>query len=184
MPFPSYQNASRFPACPWRLVVARDRLNGMSHGYFAFSDIEGRLDMLRLGALRATRKGRYSMAKLIEKRRTQRRGARSPVTRKPESELCALADICAILPNSRQRPIPMVIGRGPAADLSKAPKWVRDPPEAHQEIAECYRHERTRRARRPTILCSNRLARNANGAGYSWRTVTIFGQLGLIKPPR
>jgi hypothetical protein len=35
--------------------------------YLTFGDIEGKLDMLRVECTRCSRKGRYSVAKLIEK---------------------------------------------------------------------------------------------------------------------
>jgi hypothetical protein len=39
----------------------------MSRGYVVFGDIEGTLDVLRVGCTKCDRKGRYSVAKLIEK---------------------------------------------------------------------------------------------------------------------
>jgi hypothetical protein len=36
-------------------------------GYLIFGDIEGKLDMLRVECTKCTRKGRYSVRKLIEK---------------------------------------------------------------------------------------------------------------------
>jgi hypothetical protein len=37
------------------------------HNYLTFGDIEGKLDILRVECTRCSRKGRYSVAKLIEK---------------------------------------------------------------------------------------------------------------------
>ena len=51
MPIPSYQNASRFAAWPWRLVVTRNRLRGMARTYLVFGDIEGKLDVNRPGLI-------------------------------------------------------------------------------------------------------------------------------------
>ena len=39
----------------------------MSRGHVVFGDIEGKLDVLRVECTRCDRKGRYSVAKLIEK---------------------------------------------------------------------------------------------------------------------
>jgi hypothetical protein len=39
----------------------------MARTYLVFGDIEGKLDMLRVECTRCQRKGRYSVAKLIEK---------------------------------------------------------------------------------------------------------------------
>jgi hypothetical protein len=39
----------------------------MSRGYVVFGDIEGKLDVLRVECTKCDRKGRYSVAKLIEK---------------------------------------------------------------------------------------------------------------------
>ena len=39
----------------------------MARGYLVFGDIEGKLDVLRVECTRCDRKGRYSVAKLIEK---------------------------------------------------------------------------------------------------------------------
>ena len=38
----------------------------MPRGYLTFGDIEGKLDVLRVECTRCDRKGRYSVAKLIE----------------------------------------------------------------------------------------------------------------------
>ena len=67
MPIPSYQNAFTVAAWPWRHVVTRNRLRGMARTYLVFGDIEGKLDVLRVECTRCDRKGRYSVAKLIEK---------------------------------------------------------------------------------------------------------------------
>jgi ribosomal protein L44E len=40
---------------------------GMARTYFTFGDIEGKLDVLRVECTKCDRKGRYSVAKLIEK---------------------------------------------------------------------------------------------------------------------
>ena len=61
MPIPSYQNASRFAAWPWRLVVTPSRLRGMARTYLVFGDIEGKLEVLRVECTRCDRKGRYSV---------------------------------------------------------------------------------------------------------------------------
>jgi len=39
----------------------------MSRGYVVFGDLEGKLDVLRVECTKCERKGRYSVAKLIEK---------------------------------------------------------------------------------------------------------------------
>jgi hypothetical protein len=39
----------------------------MARTYFTFGDIEGKLDVLRVEFTKCDRKGRYSVAKLIEK---------------------------------------------------------------------------------------------------------------------
>ena len=39
----------------------------MARTYFVFGDIEGKLDVLRVECTKCDRKGRYSVAKLIEK---------------------------------------------------------------------------------------------------------------------
>jgi hypothetical protein len=39
----------------------------MSRGYVVFGDIEGKLDVLRVECTKCDRKGRYIVAKLIEK---------------------------------------------------------------------------------------------------------------------
>jgi hypothetical protein len=39
----------------------------MARGYLTFGDIEGKLEVLRVECTRCDRKGRYSVAKLIEK---------------------------------------------------------------------------------------------------------------------
>ena len=67
MPIPSYQNAFTVAAWPWRHVVTRNRLRGMARTYLVLGDIEGKLDVLRVECTRCDRKGRYSVAKLIEK---------------------------------------------------------------------------------------------------------------------
>ena len=39
----------------------------MARGFLTFGDIEGKLDVLRVECTRCDRRGRYSVAKLIEK---------------------------------------------------------------------------------------------------------------------
>jgi hypothetical protein len=39
----------------------------MARDYLTFGDVEGKLDVLRVECTRCNRKGRYSVAKLIEK---------------------------------------------------------------------------------------------------------------------
>ena len=52
-----------------------DRINGaarvMARTYLVFGDIEGKLDVLRVECTKCPRKGRYHVAKLIEKYRPQ-----------------------------------------------------------------------------------------------------------------
>jgi hypothetical protein len=47
--------------------VGSSSFAAVSRGYVIFGDIEGKLDVLRVECTKCDRKGRYSVAKLIEK---------------------------------------------------------------------------------------------------------------------
>src|SRR5262249_54524562 len=52
----------------WHLAGHPDhRITPMARTYLVFGDIEGKLDVLRVECTRCSRKGRYSIRKLIEK---------------------------------------------------------------------------------------------------------------------
>jgi hypothetical protein len=53
----------------------------MARDFLVFGDIEGKLDVLRVECTRCDRKGRYSVAKLIEKH--GRRGNMTQVGERP-----------------------------------------------------------------------------------------------------
>lgn len=56
----------------------------MARDYLIFGDIEGKLDVLRVECTRCERKGRYSVATLIEKH--GRRGQLDQVRQRPEGD--------------------------------------------------------------------------------------------------
>src|SRR5262245_16514851 len=92
-------------------VAARSRvLKGiaMARDFLVFGDIQGKLDVLRVECTRCDRKGRYSVAKLIEKH-----GRRGNLTRWvsdlkgdcPKREVPALYERCDLIcPDLRKMP--------------------------------------------------------------------------------
>ena len=58
----------------------------MARTYLVFGDIEGKLDVLRVECTRCDRKGRYSVAKLIEK---HGRGVARDAKRRLSQAVCA-----------------------------------------------------------------------------------------------
>jgi hypothetical protein len=74
----------------------------MARAYLVFGDIEGNLDVLRVERAKCERKGRYSVAKLIEKHGPQEQyvslGVR-PERRLPEARRSHAGSVRSICPD-------------------------------------------------------------------------------------